>query len=111
MRPVRYGLDYIRDQIVVIDRDNASERRSTDTLSGGETFLASLSLALELSAQVQHAVGAIHLDCLFIDEGFGTLDPDTLRVVADAVRSLQVGAAWSASSPTSRSSEKSLTSG
>jgi exonuclease SbcC len=87
----RYGLDYVEDQIVVIDRDNAGERRSTDTLSGGETFLASLSLALELSAQVQRAVGAIHLDCLFIDEGFGTLDPETLRVVADAVRSLQVG--------------------
>jgi exonuclease SbcC len=87
----RYGLDYVEDQIVVIDRDNAGERRSTDTLSGGETFLASLSLALELSAQVQRAVGAIHLDCLFIEEGFGTLDPETLRVVADAVRSLQVG--------------------
>jgi exonuclease SbcC len=87
----RYGLEYAEDQIVVIDRDNAGERRSTDTLSGGETFLASLSLALELSAQVQRAVGAIHLDCLFIDEGFGTLDPETLRVVVDAVRSLQVG--------------------
>jgi PAS domain S-box-containing protein len=78
-------------QRVVIDRDNAGERRSTDTISGGETFLTSLSLALELSAQVQRAVGAIHLDCLFIDEGFGTLDPEALRVVADAVRSLQVG--------------------
>jgi exonuclease SbcC len=87
----RYGLDYVNDLIVVIDRDNAGERRITDTLSGGETFLASLALALELSAQVQRAVGAVHLDCLFIDEGFGTLDPETLRVVADAVRSLQVG--------------------
>jgi exonuclease SbcC len=87
----RYGLDYVRDQIVVIDRDNAGERRSTDTLSGGETFLASLSLALELSAQVQRSAGAIQLDCLFIDEGFGTLDPDTLRVVTDSVRTLQVG--------------------
>ena len=87
----RYGLDLVEDQIVVIDRDNADERRATDTLSGGETFLASLALALELSDQVQRARGAIHLDCLFIDEGFGTLDPDTLRVVADSVRSLQVG--------------------
>lgn len=87
----RYGLDFQNDQIVVIDRDNAGERRATDTLSGGETFLASLSLALELSDQVQRARGAIHLDCLFIDEGFGTLDPETLRVVADSVRSLQVG--------------------
>jgi DNA repair protein SbcC/Rad50 len=87
----RYGLDYADDEIVVVDRDNASERRGTDTLSGGETFLASLALALELSAQVQRAVGAVSLDSLFIDEGFGTLDPETLRVVADAVRSLQVG--------------------
>jgi exonuclease SbcC len=87
----RYGLDYVKGQIVVIDYDNAGERRSTDTLSGGETFLASLSLALELSAQVQRCAGAVHLDCLFIDEGFGTLDPETLRVVTDAVRCLQVG--------------------
>jgi exonuclease SbcC len=84
-------LDFLDDQIVVVDRDNAGERRGTDTLSGGETFLASLALALELSDQVQRAVGAIHLDCRFIDEGFGTLDPETLRVVADSVRSLQVG--------------------
>jgi exonuclease SbcC len=87
----RYGLDYASDEIVVVDRDNAGERRGTDTLSGGETFLASLALALELSAQVQRAIGAVSLDSLFIDEGFGTLDPETLRVVADAVRSLQVG--------------------
>jgi exonuclease SbcC len=86
----RYGLDYVDDQILVIDHDHAGERRSTDTLSGGETFLASLALALELSAQVQRTLGAVHLDCLFIDEGFGTLDPETLRVAADAVRSLQV---------------------
>ena len=76
---------------MVIDYDNAGERRGTDTLSGGETFLASLALALELSDQVQQAVGAVRLDCLFIDEGFGTLDPETLRVVADTVRGLQVG--------------------
>ncbi len=87
----RYGLDYVDDEILVIDHDHAGERRSTDTLSGGETFLASLALALELSAQVQHTLGAVHLDCLFIDEGFGTLDPETLRVAADAVRGLQVG--------------------
>jgi DNA repair protein SbcC/Rad50 len=87
----RYELDYVDDEIVVVDRDNAGERRGTDTLSGGETFLTSLALALELSAQVQRAVGAVSLDSLFIDEGFGTLDPETLRVVADAVRSLQVG--------------------
>lgn len=87
----RYGLDFVDDAIVVIDHDNAGERRSTDTLSGGETFLTSLALALELSDQVQRAVGAVRLDCLFIDEGFGTLDPEALQVVADAVRNLQVG--------------------
>jgi exonuclease SbcC len=54
-------------------------------------FLASLSLALALSEQVQKAAGAVHLDCLFIDEGFGTLDPETLRTVSDAIRGLQVG--------------------
>jgi exonuclease SbcC len=86
----RYGLDYVDDEILVIDHDHAGERRSTDTLSGGETFLASLALALELSAQVQRTLGAVHVDCLFIDEGFGTLDPETLRVAADAVRGLQV---------------------
>jgi exonuclease SbcC len=87
----RFGLDFADDQIRVVDHDNAGEFRSTDTLSGGETFLASLALALELSAQVQRSVGAVSLDCLFIDEGFGNLDPDSLRTVADSIRSLQVG--------------------
>jgi exonuclease SbcC len=87
----RYGLDFTDDRIVVVDHDNAGEARSVDTFSGGETFLASLALALALSEQVQRAVGAVHLDCLFIDEGFGTLDPETLRTVSDAIRGLQVG--------------------
>jgi exonuclease SbcC len=87
----RYGLAFEDDRILAIDNDNASERRCTDTLSGGETFLASLALALALSAQVQKAAGAVHLDSLFIDEGFGTLDPETLRTVSDAIRALQVG--------------------
>ena len=64
---------------------------AVDTLSGGETFLASLALALALSEQVQRIAGAVHLDCLFIDEGFGTLDPETLRTVSDTIRGLQVG--------------------
>ena len=54
------------------------------------TFLASLSLALELSRQVQDAAGAVNLDSLFIDEGFGTLDPDTLATVSETIQSLQV---------------------
>lgn len=87
----RYGLMFANDQIQVIDHDNASECRGVETLSGGETFLASLSLALALSNQVQATAGAVRLDCLFIDEGFGTLDPETLRTVSDAIRGLQVG--------------------
>jgi exonuclease SbcC len=87
----RYGLHFSEDRIYVVDHDNASERRSVDTLSGGETFLASLALALALSEQVQRIAGAVHLDCLFIDEGFGTLDPETLRTVSDTIRGLQVG--------------------
>ena len=87
----RFGLCFEEDQIRVVDLDNAGEVRSADTLSGGETFLASLALALELSAQVQRSVGAVSLDCLFIDEGFGSLDPDSIAVVADSIRGLQVG--------------------
>ena len=87
----RYSLEFAEDQIVVVDHDNAGETRISDTLSGGETFLTSLSLALELSEQVQRAAGAVNLDSLFIDEGFGTLDPDTLAVVSETIQSLQVG--------------------
>jgi DNA repair protein SbcC/Rad50 len=63
----RYGLAFDQDKIFVVDHDNAGERRAVDTLSGGETFLASLALALALSEQVQRIAGAVHLDCLFID--------------------------------------------
>lgn len=87
----RYGLAFEGDRIFVVDHDNAGERRGVDTLSGGETFLASLALALALSSRIQHIAGAVHLDCLFIDEGFGTLDPEALRTVSDAIRGLQVG--------------------
>lgn len=87
----RYELSFQESKFQVIDHDNAAQPRSADTLSGGETFLASLSLALELSDQLQQAAGAIHLDSLFIDEGFGTLDPETLATVADAIESLSRG--------------------
>ena len=87
----RYSLQFKDDEIRVVDHDNADETRISDTLSGGETFLTSLALALELSDQVQRAVGAVHLDSLFIDEGFGTLDPDTLALVAETLHSLRVG--------------------
>lgn len=87
----RYSLRFIDDAIRVVDHDNADETRISDTLSGGETFLTSLALALELSDQVQRAVGAVNLDSLFIDEGFGTLDPDTLSLVSETLQNLRVG--------------------
>ncbi|MDA8227094.1 MAG: SMC family ATPase [Desulfitobacterium hafniense] len=65
--------------------------RSVNTLSGGETFLASLSLALGLADVVQSYSGGIHLDTIFIDEGFGTLDPETLDFAIRALIDLQKG--------------------
>src|SRR6185436_14472003 len=81
--------DNSRD-FAVIDHRNADEVRSVRTLSGGETFLASLALALALSERVAElaADGAVRLEALFLDEGFGTLDADTLDVVASAIESL-----------------------
>jgi len=74
----------------VVDHRNADERRSARTLSGGETFLASLALALTLAEQTADlaASGAARLESLFLDEGFGTLDDDTLEVVAAAIEDL-----------------------
>jgi exonuclease SbcC len=74
----------------VVDHRNADELRSARTLSGGETFLASLALALSLADHVaQLAAGtSARLDALFLDEGFGTLDSDTLDVVAAALEEL-----------------------
>lgn len=75
---------------LVTDHHNAEEQRSARTLSGGETFLASLSLALALSDQLAELAtkGAAHLDAIFLDEGFGTLDPETLDTVAATVENL-----------------------
>jgi len=87
----RYRFDWQNEAFFVVDHDNARQLRSADTLSGGETFLASLALALQLSEQVQKAAGATKLDSLFIDEGFGTLDPEALDAAASAIESLPVG--------------------
>lgn len=84
----RYTLAWENECFMVVDHDNAGERRKAETLSGGETFLASLCLALELSSQVLHASGLVQVDSLFIDEGFGTLDAETLDTVTSAIESL-----------------------
>ncbi len=66
-----------------------SEKRTADTLSGGETFLASLALALGLAEAVQQQAGAIALDTIFIDEGFGSLDMETVDLATDALLKLR----------------------
>ena len=74
----------------ICDHRNADEVRGAKTLSGGETFLASLALALALrdSQAEMSAEGGARLDSLFLDEGFGTLDPDALDVVTGAIEEL-----------------------
>ncbi len=66
-------------------------RRSTATLSGGEAFYTSLALALGLADVVSAEAGGVHLDTLFIDEGFGSLDEDTLEEVMDTLDELRAG--------------------
>jgi len=78
----RAGLD-----IEVYDA-HTDQKRDAHTLSGGEGFLASLSLALGLSDVVQAEAGGVKLDAIFIDEGFGHLDDETLDVALDTLRDL-----------------------
>jgi exonuclease SbcC len=88
----RYSLVSVDGDFRVVDHANADEQRSVKTLSGGETFLASLALALALSQHVgdlaTEGLGA-KLEAVFIDEGFDTLDPETLDVVIDALERLR----------------------
>ena len=65
------------------------QSRPANTLSGGETFLASMALALGLADVIQSYAGGIHMDTMFIDEGFGTLDPDTLELAMETLVKLQ----------------------
>ncbi len=82
----RYQLELAPDgDILVVDNWNAGETRDVRSLSGGETFLASLSLAL---AMVEYLSQGSPLESLFIDEGFGTLDPETLEAVTLTLESL-----------------------
>ncbi|HTX86165.1 MAG TPA: SMC family ATPase [Streptosporangiaceae bacterium] len=78
-----------RNDLVVIDYEDAGARRPVHTLSGGETFQASLALALALSRQVIGlSAGMRELNSMFLDEGFGTLDSDTLETVASTLERL-----------------------
>jgi exonuclease SbcC len=79
--------------IEVIDHNDASSRRSVSTLSGGETFQASLAMALALSSQIASisAVSSRQLDTILLDEGFGTLDSSTLDIVASSLEQLATG--------------------
>ena len=65
------------------------QSRPANTLSGGETFLASMALALGLADVIQSYAGGIHMDTMFSDEGFGTLDPDTLELAMETLVQLQ----------------------
>ncbi|MGM1052937.1 MAG: AAA family ATPase [Pseudomonadota bacterium] len=72
--------------LLVVDHDMGDERRSVHSLSGGETFLVSLALALGLASM---ASGELVIESLFIDEGFGSLDPQSLALAMEALDGLQ----------------------
>lgn len=82
---VQSGLD-----LNVIDHINLSER-SVSSLSGGESFKASLALALGLSDEIQSSAGGVRLDTMFVDEGFGSLDTDSLNQAINALLMLADG--------------------
>ncbi|HSU10657.1 MAG TPA: SbcC/MukB-like Walker B domain-containing protein, partial [Pseudonocardia sp.] len=86
----QFELTHEEGEFLVVDHADADARRPVKTLSGGETFQASLALALALSAQISTlaAEGAARLDSIFLDEGFGTLDEANLDVVASTLENL-----------------------
>ncbi len=86
----QFSLELVGRQFYVVDHNNASERRDVKTLSGGETFLASLALALGLADSIAELAtnNSVTLGSMFLDEGFGTLDTETLDTVATAIEEL-----------------------
>jgi DNA repair protein SbcC/Rad50 len=86
----QFELTHADGEFLVIDHTDADARRPVKTLSGGETFQASLALALALSEQLSTlaSAGAARLDSIFLDEGFGTLDEDNLEIVASTLENL-----------------------
>ena len=84
----RYRIERLRDSLglLVVDQDMGDELRSVHSLSGGESFLVSLALALGLASLSSHRV---RVESLFIDEGFGSLDAESLNVAIDALDRLQ----------------------
>lgn len=88
----QFSLTHENGEFYVIDHADADAKRSTRTLSGGETFQASLALALALSVELSSiSSGAARLDSIFLDEGFGSLDPDSLETVAVTLERLAQG--------------------
>ncbi len=88
----RRGAGETRGGLSLLVRDDWSgETRDPATLSGGETFVVSLALALGLADVIAHEVGGADLDTLFVDEGFGSLDADTLDDVMDTLDTLRDG--------------------
>ena len=77
-------------ELNVIDHYNGS-KRNVRTLSGGESFMASLSLALGLSDEIHALSGGIRIDTLFVDEGFGYLDDESLNQAMKALNSITEG--------------------
>ncbi len=84
----RYALERIPESLnlIIVDRDMGDERRSVHSLSGGESFLVSLALALGLASLTSNR---LRIESLFIDEGFGSLDPETLNTAMSALMQLE----------------------